>query len=119
MTEPREDWTTVLCQMAEQPKVKIKHIAAAYALALAQDSDSVDWEAVNAAIAKRGRFSVEDVKARAWKTIRKAHKVEERKAAKKKRGFSFVGSTICYAFMQSVGMVNDHLTYCFRYPQCG
>jgi DNA-3-methyladenine glycosylase I len=35
----------------------------------------------------------------------------------KKRGFSFVGSTICYAFMQSVGMVNDHLTDCFRYTQ--
>jgi DNA-3-methyladenine glycosylase I len=35
----------------------------------------------------------------------------------KKRGFSFVGSTICYAFMQAVGMVNDHLTGCFRYSQ--
>lgn len=35
----------------------------------------------------------------------------------KKRGFSFVGSTICYSFMQSVGMVNDHLTGCFRYPE--
>jgi DNA-3-methyladenine glycosylase I len=35
----------------------------------------------------------------------------------KKRGFSFAGSTICYAFMQAVGMVNDHLTYCFRYPE--
>lgn len=33
----------------------------------------------------------------------------------KKRGFRFVGSTICYAFMQAVGMVNDHLTECFRY----
>ena len=32
-----------------------------------------------------------------------------------KRGFKFVGSTICYAFMQAVGMVNDHLTGCFRY----
>jgi DNA-3-methyladenine glycosylase I len=32
-----------------------------------------------------------------------------------KRGFRFVGSTICYAFMQAVGMVNDHLTDCFRY----
>ncbi len=39
--------------------------------------------------------------------------------ALKKRGFKFVGSTICYAFMQSAGMVNDHLTCCFRYPQCG
>ena len=35
----------------------------------------------------------------------------------KKRGFSFVGSTICYAFMQAVGMVNDHLTACFRYRE--
>ena len=35
----------------------------------------------------------------------------------KKRGFSFVGTTICYAFMQAVGMVNDHLTGCFRYDQ--
>jgi DNA-3-methyladenine glycosylase I len=35
----------------------------------------------------------------------------------KKRGFNFVGSTICYAFMQSVGMVNDHLTSCFRYKE--
>jgi DNA-3-methyladenine glycosylase I len=32
----------------------------------------------------------------------------------KKRGFRFVGTTICYAFMQAVGMVNDHLTSCFR-----
>lgn len=35
----------------------------------------------------------------------------------KKRGFSFVGSTICYAFMQATGMVNDHLTSCFRHDQ--
>jgi DNA-3-methyladenine glycosylase I len=33
----------------------------------------------------------------------------------KKRGFKFVGSTICYAFMQAVGMVNDHTVDCFRY----
>jgi DNA-3-methyladenine glycosylase I len=32
-----------------------------------------------------------------------------------KRGFSFVGSTICYAFMQAVGMVNDHMVSCFRF----
>ena len=35
----------------------------------------------------------------------------------KKRGFSFVGSTICYAFMQAVGMVNDHTTDCFRWRE--
>jgi DNA-3-methyladenine glycosylase I len=34
-----------------------------------------------------------------------------------KRGFKFVGPTICYAFMQAVGMVNDHLTECFRYKE--
>ena len=33
----------------------------------------------------------------------------------KKRGFKFVGSTICYAFMQASGMVNDHVIDCFRY----
>ena len=33
-----------------------------------------------------------------------------------RRGFKFVGSTICYAFMQAVGLVNDHTTSCFRYP---
>ncbi|HEY6127821.1 MAG TPA: DNA-3-methyladenine glycosylase I [Candidatus Acidoferrum sp.] len=37
----------------------------------------------------------------------------------KKRGFRFVGSTICYAFMQAVGMVNDHATTCFRYRRAG
>lgn len=36
----------------------------------------------------------------------------------KKRGFSFIGSTICYAFMQASGMVNDHTTDCFRYRAC-
>jgi len=36
----------------------------------------------------------------------------------KKRGFTFVGSTICYAFMQAVGMVNDHEVSCFRYKEC-
>ena len=35
-----------------------------------------------------------------------------------KRGFRFVGPTICYAFMQAVGMVNDHLTGCFRHAEC-
>jgi DNA-3-methyladenine glycosylase I len=35
----------------------------------------------------------------------------------KKRGFRFVGPTVCYAFMQAVGMVNDHVTTCFRYRE--
>jgi len=37
--------------------------------------------------------------------------------ALKKRGFRFVGPTICYAFMQAVGMVNDHVVGCFRYRE--
>jgi DNA-3-methyladenine glycosylase I len=36
-----------------------------------------------------------------------------------RRGFTFVGSTICYAFMQAVGMVNDHEARCFRYREVG
>jgi DNA-3-methyladenine glycosylase I len=35
----------------------------------------------------------------------------------KRRGFRFIGSTICYAFMQATGMVNDHITSCFRYVE--
>jgi len=35
----------------------------------------------------------------------------------KRRGFAFVGPTVCYAFMQATGMVNDHLVSCFRYTQ--
>ena len=38
--------------------------------------------------------------------------------ALKGRGFRFVGPTICYAFMQAVGMVNDHVTSCFRWQEC-
>ena len=37
----------------------------------------------------------------------------------KKRGFKFFGSTICYAHMQAIGMVNDHTTDCFRYKEIG
>lgn len=37
----------------------------------------------------------------------------------KRRGFTFVGSTILYAFMQAVGMYNDHLVSCFRHPELG
>ena len=37
----------------------------------------------------------------------------------KRRGFRFVGPTICYAFMQAAGMVNDHVVTCFRWKECG
>jgi DNA-3-methyladenine glycosylase I len=35
----------------------------------------------------------------------------------KRRGFRFVGPTVCYALMQAVGMVNDHVVSCFRHPE--
>ncbi|MDD4962568.1 MAG: DNA-3-methyladenine glycosylase I [Gallionella sp.] len=38
--------------------------------------------------------------------------------ALKKRGFKFIGTTICYAFMQATGMVNDHVDGCFRHDEC-
>ncbi|MEX2216654.1 MAG: DNA-3-methyladenine glycosylase I [Phycisphaeraceae bacterium] len=54
-----------------------------------------------------------------WETIKELPaKTPESDAMSKdllKRGFKFVGSTICYAFMQAVGMVNDHLVTCYRY----
>ena len=56
-----------------------------------------------------------------WKTPRQipARAPESDAMSKdlKKRGFKFVGSTICYAFMQAVGMVNDHAVSCFRYRE--
>lgn len=68
-----------------------------------------------------------------WGFVGRRPKVNRRKALKqipartpesdalshdlRKRGFAFVGSTIVYAFMQAVGMVNDHLTACFRWKE--
>ena len=56
-----------------------------------------------------------------WKTIRgipaKSPESDAVSIDLKKRGFSFVGSTICYAFMQAAGMINDHLIDCYRYNE--
>lgn len=56
-----------------------------------------------------------------WKSLReipaKTEIAEKMSRALKKRGFRFVGPTICYAFMQAVGMVNDHTVSCFRYQE--
>src|SRR6202171_194135 len=56
-----------------------------------------------------------------WKSIKEVPaKTPESDAMSKdlkRRGFKFVGSTICYAFMQAVGMVNDHLVDCFRHGE--
>ncbi len=56
-----------------------------------------------------------------WKTVAEvpAETAESKAMSKelKRRGFRFVGPTICYAFMQAVGMVNDHTAGCFRYAE--
>jgi len=60
-------------------------------------------------------------KKNAWKTAKEipSKTVESDTMSRDliKRGFKFVGSTICYAFMQAVGMVNDHTVDCFRYHE--
>jgi DNA-3-methyladenine glycosylase I len=60
-------------------------------------------------------------KRNAWKSHKEVPAVTPQAEAMskdlRKRGFNFVGPTICYAFMQAVGMVNDHLVDCFRYRE--
>ena len=67
------------------------------------------------------RFVEGHPKQNVWKTHKRVPpKTPQSDALSKdlqKRGFRFVGSTICYALMQATGMVNDHLTSCFRYSE--
>ncbi len=62
-------------------------------------------------------------KKNAWRSLGElpAQTAESRALSKdlRARGFRFVGPTICYAFMQAVGMVNDHVVDCFRYTEIG
>lgn len=70
--------------------------------------DRYIWQFVGGTPRQETRRSLKDIP---------AHTPESDAMSKdlKKRGFRFVGSTICYAFMQAVGMVNDHTTDCFRH----
>jgi len=74
--------------------------------------DSYIWQFVGGRPKKNG-----------WRTFRDVPtRTEESDAMSKDlrhRGFKFVGSTICYAFMQAIGMVNDHERKCFRWSQLG
>jgi DNA-3-methyladenine glycosylase I len=58
-----------------------------------------------------------------WLTVKeipsRTQESEELSQNLMRRGFKFVGPTICYAFMQAVGMVNDHVVDCFRYGEVG
>ncbi len=72
--------------------------------------DAYIWKFVGGSPKINSRKNVNDIPAR----------TQESDAMSKdllKRGFKFVGSTICYAFMQAVGMVNDHTIDCFRYKE--
>ena len=66
-------------------------------------------------------FVGSEPKQNAWKSIKavpaKTPESDAMSKDLKRRAFKFVGSTICYAFMQAVGMVNDHLVECFRHTQ--
>jgi DNA-3-methyladenine glycosylase I len=80
-------------------------------LAVRKEFGSFDryiWQFVDGAPLVNRRRSMKEIPARTAQSDAMSKDL-------KKRGFNFVGSTICYAFMQAVGMVNDHWVQCFRY----
>jgi DNA-3-methyladenine glycosylase I len=72
--------------------------------------DQYVWQFVGGKPLKNGWRRMEDVPARTTQSDAMSKDLL-------KRGFTFVGSTICYAFMQATGMVNDHVVSCFRYEK--
>lgn len=68
------------------------------------------WGFVDGAPIQSRRATLKDVPARTEQSDAMSKDL-------KRRGFKFVGTTICYAFMQAVGMVNDHLVDCFRFQE--
>jgi DNA-3-methyladenine glycosylase I len=85
------------------------------ALAVAKEHGSLDaylWSFIGGRPVINRRRTAQDVPATSEIS-------DQMSKALKKAGFRFVGSTICYAFMQATGMVNDHLTSCFRYKESG
>jgi DNA-3-methyladenine glycosylase I len=82
-------------------------------LAVQEEFESFDryvWSFVGGAPLQNRRRSMKDVPASTPESDALSKDL-------KRRGFRFVGSTICYAFMQAVGMVNDHLVGCFRHAE--
>jgi len=74
--------------------------------------DAYIWRFVGGRPQKNRRRSLKEIPARTVESDAMSRDLSQ-------RGFKFVGSTICYAFMQAVGMVNDHLVDCFRYAEVG
>jgi len=68
------------------------------------------WSFVGGRTIKNAWVSIEEIPSESPESVAMSK-------ALKKRGFKFVGPTICYAFMQAVGMVNDHTIDCFRYRE--
>lgn len=82
-------------------------------LKLCEDFGSLDhflWRYVDGMPKQNAWQSIKDIPARTAESDAMSKDLQ-------KRGFKFVGSTICYAFMQAAGMVNDHLVDCFRYHE--
>ncbi len=82
-------------------------------LEVQREFDSFDayiWQFTGAKTLRRVRRTAKDLPT-------KTAESDAMSKALKKRGFRFVGSTICYAFMQATGMVNDHLRTCFRWTE--
>jgi DNA-3-methyladenine glycosylase I len=74
--------------------------------------DEYIWQFVGGQPRQNGFRTLQEVPARTPESDRMSKDLQ-------KRGFRFVGSTICYAFMQATGMVNDHVVDCFRYGAVG
>ncbi len=94
-------------------KIKAFTANANAVLELQSEGSTLDeflWSFTNGDILRNSWNSMSDLPAETPES-------NEMSKALKKRGFSFVGPTICYAFMQSAGMVNDHITSCFRYDE--
>jgi len=72
--------------------------------------DTYIWQFVKGNPIRNGWKSVAEIPARTDESDAMSRDL-------KRRGFTFVGPTICYAFMQAVGMVNDHTVDCFRYQE--
>jgi DNA-3-methyladenine glycosylase I len=72
--------------------------------------DAFLWTFVDGRTRQNSWPSVQDIPARTTESDAMSKEL-------KRLGFTFVGSTICYAFMQAVGMVNDHITACFRWQE--
>ena len=70
--------------------------------------DTFIWEFVNGEPLQNSRKNIQEIPATTRESDRMSKELQ-------KRGFRFVGPTICYAFMQAVGMVNDHVIDCFRF----